>query len=299
MEIRQMKYFIQICIDKSFSKAAKNLHISQQGLSKTIKNLEDELDISLFYRSSKGVVPTEFGNLLLENSKKMVTEFDLMLDFLYDKAKLKKRTISIGLPQILYTHFFATIISEFQEKYPEIKIEIVELGSYECENKTEHNLLDISLVAKPVNSERFQFIPVFSCDMILLVNKENPLSQKNVVNLKDLKNEKFIMLSSEYKSRELTIKCCLQLGFKPNIIFTTSLLELIIELVDLNNGIAILPELNSLRAIKSSNKVSIVTFQDIPFKMEAGFIINRGQSLNYITDILINYTLNFFKDKEL
>jgi len=137
MEIWQIKYFIQVCNDKSFSKAAENLHISQQGLSKAIKNLEDEMKISLFYRSTKGVKPTEFGKLLLERSRKVVCEFDLMTDFLYDKAKLKKGTISIGLPHSLYTNFFAAIICEFEEIYHDIKLEIFESGSLVCEKKME------------------------------------------------------------------------------------------------------------------------------------------------------------------
>jgi len=299
MEIRQIKNFIQVCNDKSFSKAAENLHISQQGLSKAIKNLEDELEISLFDRSSKGVKPTEFGNLLLERSQKIVNEFDLMVDFLYDKAKLKKGTISIGLPHLLYTNFFATIICKFQDTYPGIKLEIVELGSYVCEKNIEDDLLDISFAIKPVNTEKIQFIRILSCNMMLLVNEGNYLAQKSAVKFKDLENEKFIMLSPEYKSRQLTIECCLQSGFKPNIVFTTSQLELIIELVALNKGITILSEPNSLKAAKISDKTAVVPFQDTPFKIEVGFIFNKSRNLNYITNILINYTLDFFKDKEL
>jgi DNA-binding transcriptional LysR family regulator len=296
MEIRQIKYFIQICTDKSLSKAAENLHISQQGLSKTIKNLEDELGTPLFDRSSKGVRPTEFGILLLEKSQKIVSEFDLMVDFLHEKAKLKKGTISIGLPRSLYTCMFATIICEFQDTYPEIKLKIVEAGSNVCEKNVEDNLLDISIAFNSTSTEKFQFIPISSFDMMLLVNKANSLSQKNTVKFRDLKKEKFIMFSPEHKSHQLTSERCLLSGFKPNIVFTTSQLELIVEMVVLNKGIAILPESNSLKAVKCSDKVSAVSFQDKSFNVEAGFIYNKCHNLNNITTTLINYTLNFFKD---
>lgn len=298
MEIWQMKYFIKVCKDKSFSKAAENLHISQQGLSKTIKNLEDELEISLFYRSSKGVRPTEFGNLLLERSLKIVNEFDLMINFLYDKAKLKKGTISLGLPHLLYNTFFITLICEFQNTYPGIKLEIVEEGSYICEKDIEYNFLDISFGIKTANSEKFQFIPIFSSDMMILVNKNNPLAQKTSVNFNDLENEKFVMLSPEYKSRYLIIEFCLQAGFKPNIVFQTSQLDLIIQMVALNKGIAILPKCNSINAIKINNKISAVSF-DIPFKIDVGFIINKCEILNYITNTFINFALNFPNNEEL
>lgn len=297
MDIWHIKYFIQACNDNSLSKAAKNLHISQQGLSKAIKNLEDELETSLFERSSKGIRPTEFGSLLLERCKIVVNEFDLMVEFLHDKAKLKKGTISLGLPLLLDTNFFAAIVYEFQEAYPEIKLDIVESGSYVCEKNIEDNLLDVSFGIRPDDYRKLQFIPIYSCDMMLLANKQNPLAQRSAIGFKDLENEKFIMLSSEYKSFKLTIDRCLQAGFKPNIVFEASQCDLIIELVALNKGIAVLPDVNSLNAAKISDQISAVSFRDTPFKIDVGLIINRCRGINYITKTLINFTTNFPKSR--
>ncbi len=297
MEIGQIKYFIEVYNCKSFSRAAKNLHISQQGLSKTIKNLEEELNISLFNRSSKGVQPTEFGNLLLEKSHNIVDEFDLMEANLHYESKLKKGTICIGLPHLLCTNFFATIIYKFQHKYPDIKLEVVESPSYVCDKKIENNLIDISFGIKTTTSDKFQFIPILSCDMMSIVTKDNPLAQKTSISFKDLQNEKFIMLPPEYKSHELIIQRCLQSAFKPNIVFQTSQLDLIIEMVTLNRGIAILPKINSLNATKVSDNISAVSFGDIPFKIQVGFIINKNRILNNIVNILIEYTLNSFNTK--
>lgn len=295
MEIWQIKYFINVCNEKSFSKAAQSLNITHQGLSKAIKNLEDELQSPLFDRSSKGVKPTELGRLLLERSEKIVNEFDSMVDFLYDKAKLEKGTITIGLGRSLHPNSLGTLIYEFQDAYPGIKLEIVDVGTGTCERYVEENLLDISFGFKPDNADKFKFIPLFSSNMMLLVNKYNCLSEKSTVKFENLKNEKFIMLSQEYKSRKETIGACLQLGFTPNIVFTTSQIELIIELVASNKGIAIIPQPISLMAEKISDKVAAISFEDIPFKCEVGFIINRYQNSKYITNTFIKYTLNFFK----
>jgi len=162
----------------------------------------------------------------------------------------------------------------------------------------EEGLLDISFGIKPVNMEKFIFIPLATCYMMLLANKNNFLAHKSAVSFKDLANERFIMLSSEYKSRQLTIEHCMKSGFIPNIFFTASQTDLIIELVALNKGIAILPVPDSLRVAKYIDEVSAVSIQDPPFIIEIGFIISRRRSLNYITNTLINYTLKFFKDKK-
>ena len=130
--------------------------------------------------------------------------------------------------------------------------------------------------------------------MMLLVSKENYLVKKDYINFIDLKDEKFIMLSPEYKSRQLGIECCLKSGFKPNIVFETSQLDIIIELVSLNKGIAVLPECILVNATKINDKVSVISFQHKPLKVEMGFIISKFQNINHIEDTLIKYTLNFF-----
>ena len=299
MEIWQIKYFIQVYKCKSFSKAAENLHISQQGLSRTIKNIEDELGLLLFERSPKGVQPTAFGSVLLEKANRVVDEYDLMMDFLHKNTELKKDTVFIGLPHSLYTNLFAEVLCDFQEKYPDIKLEIVELASYACERGVEHNFLDISFAIKPVNFDKFEFKHLFNCDMCILANKDNVISQNSTVEFHQLKNENFIMLSSKYKSRELIIERCQKCGFSPHIAYTASQIDLIIGLVALNKGIAILPKPNSVSAVGNHDKLSVVSFADSPFKMEIGFIINKSGKQNDMIYPLIEYTLQYSKDKGL
>lgn len=299
MEIWQIKYFIQVYKCRSFSKAAENLHISQQGLSRTIKNIEDELGLLLFERSSKGVNPTAFGSMFLEKANRVVNEYDLMMDFLYDNAELKKETIFIGLPHSLYTNFFAEVLCDFQEKHPDVRLEIVELASYACEKGMEHKFLDISFAIKPVNIDKFEFNHLFNCDMCILANKDNVISRKDTVEFKELKNEKFIMLSSKYKSRELIIEQCQQWGFSPHIAHTAAQLDLIIGLVALNKGIAILPKPNSLSAAVNNDKLSVISFTDSPFQMEIGFITNKSGKQDDKIYSLIEFTLQYSKDKGL
>lgn len=299
MEIWQLKYFIQVYNENSFSKAAENLHISQQGLSKIIKNMEEELGVVLFERSSKGVSPTLLGRLLYEKSRGAIREFDLMMDFLNDVVKLKKGTISIGLPHSLFTKYFATMLWKFKETYPDITLEIVELPSYACERHMKNSFLDLSFVINSDNMEKVNFYPLFSCNMTVLASKENALTNSSNVKIKDLENEKFIMLSPDFKSHQLTLKQFSKAGFKPNISYTTSQVDLIIELVALNKGIAILPEPNSIRAQKSNDKVTSMPFGDTPFKIEIGLINNKYCGCNDKVNTLTNFTVEYFKNNEV
>lgn len=295
MDIWQLKCFIEVCNDRSLSKASRNLHISQQGLSKLIKNLEDELENPLFYRSPKGVDPTEFGYLLLDKSKKIIEDYDSMLVYLNSISRKKNGSITIGLPHILYTKYFAAIICGFSEKYPEIKLNFVGLGSNESEKYMQDEMLDLAFAVKPVNTDKFVYIPVSASDMMLIVSSKSYLAKKGSVSVKDIKNERLIMLSQEYKTRQLTIDIFIKSGFKPNIVFTTSQQELIIELVALEKGVAILPESSLTMSVRSNDKISIVAFNDMPFEIEMGFIMNKYKQIDYLTSAFINFTLDFFK----
>lgn len=294
MDIWQLKYFIQICNDRSFSEASRALHISQQGLSRVIQNLEKEFEKPLFYRSKKGVEPTEFGYLLLEKSRKIVEDFDLMIDYLYERAKNKKGKIIMGLPNILYTDYFADIIFRFTEKYSEIELKVVSLGSYDCERHMKDDLLDIALTIKPVNNDIFAYIPVTSINFWVVVNKKNPLANLNEIRFEELKNQKFILLSNEYKSSDTIINCCINKGFEPNIIFTSAQQELIIEMVALNRGITILPENSSHKASKSNENVTSISLIDSPLKTEMGFIVKKSRKQDSILNVLIEFIVKYF-----
>lgn len=290
MDIWQMRYFIQVYNDKSLTQAAKKLFISQQGLSKTIKNIEDEFQVTLFERTSKGVIPTNNAELLIENSKQIVNSYDEMINKLHQKRKCETKKISIGITNILYNDYFSSIMSNFQKEYPDISLEYYELGTYACEKYLENNVVDVCFTVRPDTALSYNFIPVAVFDMVLLTNKQNPLSQKPDINIKELKNEHFIMLSKEYKIRKLTIDFCERSGFQPIIVITTSQLDFIIEYLDQNKGVAILPEFNSIKALKRSDKLATLRFKDNPFKIEVGFMIHKNGNIKCIKT-LIDYAL--------
>lgn len=297
MDIWQMRYFIQIYNDKSLTKAAKSLYISEQSLSKTIKKIEEELHILLFERSSKGLKPTAEGEYLLERSSRILNDYDEMIDTFHNKSQISNKTIAIGIANVLYTERLISYICGFQEEHPEVIIEFCELGSYTCEKYMEENIIDISITLKPDNIMHYEFIPFSEYNLILLVNRQNKLSNNTVVNLQELKNENFIMLPTGSKIRSKINEHCYRCDFSPNIVITTSNIDSIFELIHLNKGIAILPEFHSRKANIISNNISAVYFDYSLPKIEAGFIIRKDRKLNYITSQLIEYLSNLLHSK--
>ena len=129
MDYRHLKYFMEVAEQKSFSKAARNLHISQSAISRMIKSLEDELGVVLFIRNAKTVEITAPGTIFLNYAKRCLFIFEHLKSDFENEFNLKQDTIEIGLPPITDAHVFAKLLGEFKKNYPQIAIKLYEHGS--------------------------------------------------------------------------------------------------------------------------------------------------------------------------
>lgn len=295
MDLWKMRYFVQICNDKSITKAAKNLYISQQGLSKAIKSIEDEFQICLLERSSKGVRPTPHGEILLDKCKMIISEYDEMVETLNQKVKQDNQSICIGIPSILYTDLLKSLLLTFQENNPEVRLKFVELGSFACERNLKDNLVDLCITLRPNCLDTYRYIPICETGLVLLFNKKNSLSKKKRIRLKDLKSESFIMLTEEYKIHKITTDYCARSGFKPKVAITSSQLHFIKELISLNKGIAILPDIGYVKD-KRDNNIMVSPIEDLTYKVEIGIIIDKTKKANKIISKLIKTVDDFVTD---
>lgn len=121
-----MSYFIEVVRQASFSKAAQILHISQPTLSKIIKNLEDELGVILFNRSTRHIQLTDDGEIVLKFAHLTQSLADDLHISLNDGKLLKKGKLSLGLPPVIGVSFFPQIIAKFRERYPGVHIHLIE-----------------------------------------------------------------------------------------------------------------------------------------------------------------------------
>src|SRR5581483_4304011 len=101
MESRQLGYFLEVAKQLSFSKAAETLNVTQPTLSKMVKNLEEELDVLLFDRTTKHMKLTDAGEIVFEEAQEIMRLMDNLSSKLTDKLKIKKGYIKIGLPPVI------------------------------------------------------------------------------------------------------------------------------------------------------------------------------------------------------
>lgn len=241
MEITQLLYFLEVAEQKSFTGAAKNLHVSQPAISKMIRALEDELGVVLFDRSSRRVELTDYGLAVQSQVKILVQSFHGIQNELADVTHLRQGSIRIGIPPMVGEMFFPEIIGRFHKQYPKIKIKLTEVGSKKVEELVKDGSVDVGVAVLPVDVDEFEIYEITKNPMMLVVHADHPLAERKKVAFSDLRGESFILYRSDFALHELINDACHLAGFKPDIICETSQWDFMAKTVAAQLGIALLP----------------------------------------------------------
>ncbi len=291
-----MRYFIQIYEDLSITKAAKELYISQQGLSKALKNLESELNIVLFKRTNQGLFPTDKSRLLYERCRSILIEYDEMLEFLHFDQAEKKSSVRIGITNTIDSRLIANTISSFHKAHPDINLEITQLGYLDCAQYIENNWVDLCITTKPDNIRKFNFVRICQTSLKLYMHQNNILSHKKEITLKELQNENFILLSNDTKIRSDLSNVFHKYGYQPNVILSTTQLDLILEYLSSDRAVAILPELSMIKINTAGIRLHTVSIKEISHVIECGVMYHKKKEMIACEGMFINYLIKYFKD---
>ena len=162
MELRQLKYFKEACELQNFSEAARVLHISQSTLSQQIKQLEDELDVLLFDRIGKRIVPTEAGLAFLPYAVRAIRDAENGKQIIRDLKGIETGVLYVGVTYSMSPLLIAAL-GLFSKTYPKIKVNVSFGTSEELLDRLEANQLDFVLSFKPEGvSEHLETMPLFS-----------------------------------------------------------------------------------------------------------------------------------------
>lgn len=242
MDIRQLRYFLEVAKQKSITRAAEVLHISQPALSKMIKGLEEELGMTLIVRTNKTSSVTDTGMIVMEYAQKIISQFDEMETTINDMTNLNKGSIHIGIPPIIGSLYFPKIIAEFHHKYPNVEINIREYGAAKVVKSVDEGLFELGVAVLPVDDDVFNIYPIVQDEMKLLVHRQHHLADTETVHLKELQDEDFIFYHEDFALHDIMWKKFIQQGFEPKVLFKSSQWDFMSEMVAAKLGITILPD---------------------------------------------------------
>ena len=235
MELRQLKYFEKACELKNFSEASRMLHISQSTLSQQIKQLEDELNVLLFDRIGKRIIPTEAGLAFLPFARNSILEAENGKQIIKDLKGIMTGTLNIGVTYSL-SHLLTCSITEFKKTYPGIKV-IINFGTSKEQIKLlEEKLVDCVLSFEPEEiDEEYDKIKLFSSRLYFIVHESSPLAHLSSISLKRLQNIELILPAVGFATRMKTDGICCNNNITLNTVMEINDVQTIINLIRKGN----------------------------------------------------------------
>lgn len=187
MEIRILRYFLEIAREENMTRAAETLHISQPTLSKQMKELEKELGKKLFKRGRTSMKLTDEGMLLRKRAEDMIAMVDKTLSEFQSLDEINGGDVYIGCAESYQIRYLAQTIKEFKQKYPLMRYHLSSGDTEQVAEKLDKGLLDFAVIVEPPNLSKYNYIEIPATDKWgVVMRKDSPLSQKQKICVEDL-----------------------------------------------------------------------------------------------------------------
>ena len=235
------RVFYEVVNSGSITHASERLNISQPAISKSIKNLEDQLGGDLFIRTQKGVVLTEEGKIFYEHIKNAISNINAAESEFTSLIKLNTGSIRIGVSTTITEKYLLPYLKEFHEQYPNISIHMYTDISNELLNKLKNGLIDLAIIhamdkdyGSEINVEKIK--KIHSC--FVANNKYKELLGREV-SIQELKEYPIILQVKGSNSRDIIDKFALDNNVVLNNTIESSSYTLISEFAKIGLGIGI------------------------------------------------------------
>lgn len=240
MDTKSLICFAALVEEGNMRKVSSRLFISQQGMSRIIINLEKELGYTLFERKREGMVPTKEGIRLYESVRRMRTEVaELKRDL--EKMQLKRPVLRIACAYgTLHTVY--PLLTQFRALHPEIDISWQEYVDRDCESCLDEQEADIAFNVFYRENSKYIIQHLYSHKVYVLTREGDPLLEKEILSVADLKDRKIIMVSDGFHIFDVVKQKCVDHGFFPDIETGIREISLVPRLVSLGEGIGITVE---------------------------------------------------------
>lgn len=290
MEIKQMKYFVEVVKNGGMTRASKHLYIAQSTISKNIKSIEDEFNVTLFDRRKKHIILTDIGQIFYDKCVEALAILDDLSLEMDDVTNIERGHIRLGVSAIMDVRLFTESLNQFHSMYPNVTYEVVEGGGKAVEFYLNNDEIDVGITTLPVDNDIYHAVPLYKEKLMLVVDKNSKYAKQSSVYLGDLKNERFIMFHDDYYIKDQIIESCRKVGFHPKVVAKMAQITFIENMILDGIGVSILPE--SIVSILNKDITGIeITGADVNWNL--GIIWKKESYINYVTREWINFLKSY------
>ena len=231
MELRLLRYCVALAEVQNFTRAAERTHVTQSTLSHQIKQLEDELGVTLFNRDGKSVSLTQAGRDFVDTITPILKQVDAAVGAL--KAPPDQLT---GELRIAATHSFNVqlipqCLAAFMDKFPQVKVIVEELSGDQIAQGLETGTLDLGVSYRPAVPRGLWFEPLFNEELKLIMSPNHPLATRKRVRMVELNGLPLALLTRNFSTRQLLDECFEAAGAEPQVVAEMNAISPMVELV--------------------------------------------------------------------
>ncbi|NRD76906.1 LysR family transcriptional regulator [Bacillus sp. BRMEA1] len=294
MELRQLKYFIEVAKQEHFSIAAENLHVAQSAVSRQVGLLEKELGVELFEREGRNVKLTPIGKTFADQAMLALKAIDNAAQLIQEYLNPERGTIRIGFPSSLASNTLPMIISAFKKAHPDVQFHLRQ-GAYDFLTEAiKKREIDIAFIGPvPPSDPDIQTDILFSEPFVALLPQTHELADRQSLALYQLEHDAFVLFPEGFVLRQIVVNACHQAGFRPHTPYLGEDLDAIKGLVSAGIGVTLLPQTTLFGSLPEGT-VSL-KIQDPEVKRTVGIVIPTNRQLSPSEKLFHEFVLDYFK----
>ncbi len=265
VDIELYRVFYEVAEQKNITKASEVLYISQPAVTMSIKKLEEQLEMTLFIRTKRGVILTNEGKVLYDYVKDAIESLKIGENRILNLKKLESGNIRIGIGTILTKFFLMEHLEKFHKDYPKITINIDTTSTDEMLKNLENGKLDMAVIATDkMKYKNFDIVYSEEIQDIFISNREFANITDKSINLEELNNYPLLLQNVSTTSRQFLDKFTESNGIKLKSIMDLASYSLVVEFVKIGFGIGFVTRRYVEKELKENTLFEIKTYPKIP-----------------------------------
>jgi len=284
MNLRDIRYLVTVADLKNFSQAAEACFVSQPTLSMQIKKLEEELGVTLFERSNRSVRLTEPGERILEASRRILGEVDLIKTIAENSRDPLAGSFRLGAFPTLASYVFPRLVPEISRALPKLKLLLVEEKTDVLVERLKGGQCDAALLALPVNDPALVGMKIFEDPFLLALPATHPWADHAQIDPAELRQVKLLLLDEGHCLRDQALDVCYQHGGHEEADFRATSLETLRMMVKAGSGLTLMPR---IAARFDDPQIRYLPFTEPAPRRIVGLVWRKTSARQILTDRIV------------
>jgi DNA-binding transcriptional LysR family regulator len=253
MELRHLRYFVTVAEELNLTRAAAKLHVAQPALSRQMRDLEDELKVSLLERTRAGVQLTRAGRAFYPKVREILAQAAEAANAARTASGVISGRLALGYPSGLHLNYLAPVIAQYRHAHPQVEFDFIHGLPPEQVKALRQSRIDLGFVTLPVRAEGIEQQVIWRVPFEVVLPENHPLAKRRAFVLADLRHEDFVFCTRESRPEfyDEFFRQCANAGFHPRVVqevggYPTNMLGL----VSVGAGLSVLPHFDQVERIR-------------------------------------------------